>query len=67
MSKNDFRTEQELMDNMTEYMTELSKKLNLINSVKWMDVVNETITTTGKWFGEKVGDDKWRIHGSRLE
>ena len=58
-AKNDSRTEQELMDNMTEYMTELSKKLNLINSVKWMDVVNETITTTGKWFGEKVGDDKW--------
>ena len=58
-AKNDSRTEQELMDNMTEYMTELSKKLNLINSVKWMDVVNETITTTGKWFGEKAGDDKW--------
>ena len=58
-AKNDSRTGQELLENMTEYMTELSKKLNDINVVKWMDVVNETITTTGQWHGEREGDDKW--------
>ena len=40
-------------------MTELSKKINVLPSVKWMDVVNETITRSGEWFGEKEGDDKW--------
>ena len=31
-AKNDSRTGQELMENMSEYMTELAKKINLINS-----------------------------------
>ena len=58
-AKNDSRTKNELLSNMTEYMTELSKKINVLPSVKWMDVVNETITRSGEWFGEKEGDDKW--------
>ena len=58
-AKNDSRTKNELLLNMTEYMTELSKKINEFPSVKWMDVVNETITRSGEWFGEKEGDDKW--------
>ena len=57
-AKNDSRTKNELLSNMTEYMTELSKKINVLPSVKWMDVVNETITRSGEWFGEKEGDDK---------
>ena len=58
-AKNDSRTKNELLLNMTQYMTELSKKINEFPSVKWMDVVNETITRSGEWFGEKEGDDKW--------
>ena len=58
-AKNDSRTKNELFSNMTEYMTELAKKINVLPSVKWMDVVNETITRSGEWFGEKEGDDKW--------
>ena len=58
-AKDDSRTKEELQDNMKDYMTELSKKINESSSVKWMDVVNETITTKGEWFGEKVGNDKW--------
>ena len=28
-------------------------------SVKWMDVVNETILSSGKWHGPKLGNNKW--------
>ena len=58
-AKNDSRTEDELLINMEEYMSSLSQKINNNSSVKWMDVVNETITTTGEWFTDKPGDDKW--------
>jgi len=58
-AKNDSRTPNELLENMTDYMTNLSQRINPVNSVKWMDVVNETITTDGKWFGERPGDDLW--------
>ena len=36
----------------------LSQKINNNSYVKWMDVVNETVTS-GEWFTDKPGDDKW--------
>ena len=59
MGKNDSRTDDELLINMEEYMSSLSQKINNNSSVKWMDVVNETVTTSGEWFTDKPGDDKW--------
>ena len=44
---------------MTDYMTELSKRINNKSSVKWMDVVNETVNADGSWFAEKSGTDTW--------
>jgi GH35 family endo-1,4-beta-xylanase len=58
-AKADNRTKEELEKNMVEYFTALCKRMNKEPSVKWMDVVNETITPEGKWFEEKPGVTLW--------
>ena len=58
-AKNDSRTKKELLTNMNEFFTALCIKVNNESSVKWMDVVNETVTRNGTWFAEKPGDSKW--------
>ena len=55
-AKNDSRTKDELLNNMEEFLCSLSQKINNSPSVKWMDVVNETITTSGEWFSDKPGE-----------
>ena len=44
---------------MVEFFTALCKRMNIESSVKWMDVVNETITPEGFWFEEKPGVTLW--------
>ena len=44
---------------MVEYFTALCKRMNKEPSVKWMDVVNETINRDGSWFEEKPGVTQW--------
>lgn len=58
-AKADNRTKKELEENMVEYFTALCKRMNDEPSVKWMDVVNETITPEGNWFEEKPGVTLW--------
>ena len=58
-AKEDHRTHKELNTNMVEYFTALCKKINGHSAVKWMDVVNETITPEGEWFKEKPGTTQW--------
>ena len=58
-AKEDYRTAEELHENMIEFTTAFAKKFNNEKSVKWMDVVNETILPSGKWFGPRPGTDKW--------
>lgn len=58
-AKTDSRTKEELEKNMVEYFTALCKRMNKEPSVKWMDVVNETITPEGFWFEEKPGVKQW--------
>ena len=58
-AKEDKRTKKELEKNMTEFFTALCKRMNKEPSVKWMDVVNETITPDGNWFEEKPGVTLW--------
>lgn len=55
----DNRTVEELDKNMTEYFTALCKRFNDNKTVKWMDVVNETIDRDGEWMQEKEGISKW--------
>jgi arylsulfatase A-like enzyme/GH35 family endo-1,4-beta-xylanase len=58
-AKADNRTKEELEQNMVAYFTALCKRINNESSVKWMDVVNETITPQGSWFEEKPGVTQW--------
>jgi len=58
-AKDDSRTAEELKQNMEEYMTTLCKRYNGVAHVRWMDVVNETVTREGEWFGPKEGIDSW--------
>ncbi|KRP28880.1 MAG: hypothetical protein ABS28_04665 [Cryomorphaceae bacterium BACL22 MAG-120619-bin32] len=58
-AKEDDRTTEELEMNMIEFATESAKKFNNEPTVKWMDVVNETILPDGSWFGPKLGTDQW--------
>ena len=58
-AKADNRTKKELEKNMIEFFTALCKRMNKEPSVKWMDVVNETITPEGDWFEEKPGVELW--------
>jgi arylsulfatase A-like enzyme/GH35 family endo-1,4-beta-xylanase len=58
-AKEDNRTADELLQNMTEYMTAECKHFQGNKVVKWMDVVNETVDKGGKWFGPKPGVDQW--------
>ena len=58
-AKQDYRTAKELEDMMIEFTTAFAKKFNNEQTVKWMDVVNETILPNGKWFGPKEGTNKW--------
>ena len=57
--KEDVRTKEELSLILEEFFTELCKKVNKESSVRWMDVVNETVLRNGSWFAEKPGTDKW--------
>lgn len=58
-AKTDTRTPAELEQNLTEYMTELCKRYSDTTHIKWLDVVNETVSTDGTWFGPKEGTEKW--------
>ena len=58
-AKEDIRTKDELILILEEYFTELCKKVNIETSVRWMDVVNETVLRNGSWFAEKPGNNKW--------
>jgi GH35 family endo-1,4-beta-xylanase len=54
-AKTDSRTKDELIKNYEEFLTELCKKINDQENVKWMDVVNETIDNKANWTIEKIG------------
>jgi len=58
-AKEDFRTPQELEQNLEEFATAFALHFNNEPTVKWMDVVNETILADGSWFGPKPGTNEW--------
>lgn len=58
-AKNDSRTQEELETNMIEFFTAFTKRYNKHPNVLWMDVVNETVLSNGKWFGPKKGVKSW--------
>ena len=58
-AKSDDRTALELEANLIEFMQALAARYNEEPHVKWLDVVNETITEEGTWFGPKPGVTEW--------
>lgn len=58
-AKDDARTIEELSKNYQEFLVELCKRINNQKNIKWMDVVNETISSNGQWTDKKEGTDKW--------
>lgn len=55
----DDRTAAELRQNLTEYMTAMCKRYDGKPRVKWLDVVNETVTNKGDWHGPREGTARW--------
>jgi len=58
-AKTDTRTAEELEKNMTAYFTALCKRIDPVSCIRWMDVVNETVSRDGSWFGPSPGTDEW--------
>ena len=58
-AKSDERTGEELQTNLTEYMTEVCKRYDGQPHIRWMDVVNETVSRDGEWFGPREGVERW--------
>ena len=58
-AKSDNRNPNELEKIMMEFLSEQCKRYNGHPNIKWMDVVNETITKSGDWFGPKKGVAEW--------
>lgn len=58
-AREDDRTAEELEKSMTEFMTKLCQRYDQYPHVKWIDVVNETVSREGEWFGPRPGTDKW--------
>ena len=58
-AKEDHRTVEELSENMEAFLTALCQRYDRYPQVKWMDVVNETVTPRGEWFGPKPGAGSW--------
>ncbi|MBT8043845.1 MAG: endo-1,4-beta-xylanase [Verrucomicrobiae bacterium] len=64
--KDDKRTPAELETMLREFMTALCKRYDRYQHVRWMDVVNETITTKGEWMGPKPGVTQWENPWTRI-
>jgi len=58
-AKDDARTGEELRANLTEFLTALCQRFGAAEPVKWMDVVNETVLSTGQWAEPRPGTDGW--------
>ena len=65
-AKDDGRTPEELKRNLTEYMEAVCKRYDKVRHVKWLDVVNETVLSNGKWHGPRPGVDRWECPWTRI-
>ena len=59
-SEEDDRTPEELRQVMEEYVEGVCKRYGSRKHVRWMDVVNETVTRKGEWFGPRPGVGQWQ-------
>jgi GH35 family endo-1,4-beta-xylanase len=59
-AEEDHRTPEELRQVMEEYVEGVCKRYGSREHVRWIDVVNETVTRQGEWFGPREGVGKWQ-------
>ena len=59
-AEEDDRTPEELRQVMEQYVRGICKRYADRKHVRWIDVVNETVTREGEWFGPKPGVGKWQ-------
>lgn len=59
-AEEDHRTPDELRQVMEEYVEGVCRRYSDRKHVRWIDVVNETVTRKGEWFGPKPGVGKWQ-------
>lgn len=59
-AEEDHRTPEELRQVMEEYVEGVCKRYSNRKPVRWIDVVNETVTREGEWFGPREGVGKWQ-------
>jgi GH35 family endo-1,4-beta-xylanase len=59
-AEEDNRQPNELLTNLEEYVTAIAQRYNGKPNVRWWDVVNETVTDKGEWFGPKPGTGDWQ-------
>jgi GH35 family endo-1,4-beta-xylanase len=59
-AEEDHRKPEELLKNLEEYVGGVCKRYANRKHVRWIDVVNETVTRQGDWFGPKPGVGKWQ-------
>jgi GH35 family endo-1,4-beta-xylanase len=60
-ARHDDRTAEELLKNMTEYLTAVCKRYNGHPNVRWMDVVNEVVDKEGNWKSSEPGIGHWEL------
>ena len=58
-AKNDSRTGAELELELNTFFPALCQRYNSVQNIKYIDVVNETVTVSGEWFGPREGVDDW--------
>ncbi len=59
-AEEDHRRPAELLQNLEEYVAGICDRYKSEDHIRWIDVVNETITRDGEWFGPKPGVGKWQ-------
>lgn len=62
----DRRTPEELETMLEEFFVALCQRIQPHAHLRWMDVVNETVTPEGGWFGPKPGVDQWENPWPRI-
>lgn len=58
-AREDYRTAEELTQSLEEFTTAFYQRYGNTPTIKWLDVINETVTDEGEWFGPKEGNDQW--------
>ena len=57
--KDDRRTAAELEAALKEFFIAFCKRYNDEDTIRWIDVVNETLLANGAWHGPRKGTEKW--------